>query len=36
MADVVGLIDARAKAPKARGTYMTKARRAALAEENSN
>lgn len=36
MDDVVALIDARAEAPKTRGPYMTKAKRAALKAENSN
>lgn len=36
MDDIVKLIDAREEAPKARGPYMTKAKRAALASENSN
>lgn len=36
MDDIVKLIDARAEAPKARGPYMTKARRAAAEAENSN
>jgi hypothetical protein len=36
MEDVVALIDARAEAPKARGPYLTKARKAALAAGNSN
>ena len=36
MDDIIALIDADAEAPKARGNYMTKARRAAAAAENSN
>ena len=36
MEDVVALIDARAEAPKARGPYLTKARKAAPAAGNSN
>ncbi len=36
MDDIIALIDARAEAPKARGPYLTKARKAALAAENSN
>lgn len=36
MSDILALIDARADAPKARAPYMTKARRAALENENSN
>ena len=34
--DIVALIDARVEAPKARGSYMTRARRAAAKAENSN
>jgi hypothetical protein len=36
MDDIVALIDAAAPEPKARGPYMTKAKRAALEAENSN
>jgi len=36
MEDVVVLIDAKAEAPKPRGTYITKARRSAQEAENSN
>jgi hypothetical protein len=36
MDDIVKLIDAREEAPKPRGLYMTKAKRSALAGENSN
>ena len=36
MDDVVALIGARAEEPKARGPYLTKALKAALATENSN
>lgn len=36
MEDIVKLIDVQAEAPKPRGPYMTKAKRAALAPENSN
>lgn len=36
MDDIIALIDADAEAPKARGSYMTKARRAAAEAENSN
>ena len=36
MADILALIDARAEPPKQRGAYMTKARRAAVENENSN
>ncbi len=36
MEDVVALMDARAEPPAKRGPYMTKAKRAALAAENSN
>ena len=36
MDDVIAIIDARAEPPKARGLYMTNARKAVLADENSN
>ena len=36
MDDIIALIDADAEAPKARGSYMTRARRAAAKAENSN
>ena len=36
MEDIAALIDARAPVPKVRGSYMTKARRASMAAENSN
>lgn len=36
MDDIIALIDADAEAPKARGSYMTKARRAAAEAKNSN
>ena len=36
MDDIIALIDASAEAPKARGSYMTRARRAAADAENSN
>ena len=36
MQDVAALIDTRAEAPRVRGPYLTRARKVALAAENSN